>query len=89
MAEQNERYTLVRGKDTIEVEILPNGEFKILTPGQVSPENHATAESLLGTIATLGFTLQDKQKRGHGQHSHSHGHTHHVHEGSGSGHTHD
>lgn len=68
---------LVRGSDIIECQILDNGQIKILTPGSVTPENHANAENLLEALANLGFSLENVSGRGQKtHHHHHHAHTH-------------
>ncbi len=60
-------------QDTIEVEVLPNGDIKITTD-PVSAPNHMSAEKLLRAIGQAGKTTR-KARRGH-HHHHGHAHTH-------------
>lgn len=69
---------LKKGTDVIEIQILDNGDIKILTPGAITPEHHASADNLIEAFASNGFELTSVESRGH-KHTHQHHHHHHEH----------
>lgn len=74
------KFQIVRGTDTIEVEILEDGTIKTETD-VVSAANHATAENFLAEMFRLaGGVSEIVHKRPlpivEGHHHHNHHHTH-------------
>lgn len=65
-------------QDSIEVEILPNGDIKITTD-PISPPNHTSAEKLLLAIGEAGKTHRKRKTGASHHHSHSHGKEEHSH----------
>jgi hypothetical protein len=64
-------------KDSIEVEILPDGTIKMITD-PISPANHRSAEALVDLIKTLtgGPSSATKRPDAKKHHHHGHGHSH-------------
>lgn len=75
------KFQLVRGTDTIDVEILQDGTIKSSTD-QISQANHATADNFLAEMFRLaGGKTEIQFKRAmpvheHGHHHHDHNHHH-------------
>lgn len=75
-----DEFELRRGSDLIEVQILSDGRIKILTPGEVTPENHANADDFLKAMATLGHRTESVEARGDKNKLRTHHHHHKVNE---------
>jgi len=71
-------FTLTKGGDSMEVQILDNGMFRCEVKGAVSSVNHGSADSLLTNIqrALGGIVKTIKSGHAHHHHTHTHGHEH-------------
>lgn len=65
-------------KDTIEIEIMDDGSFKILT-SQISMANHRDADELLDYLTQLAGGKRSTKSRNEKPHTHKHGNTTHTH----------
>jgi hypothetical protein len=66
--------------DILDIKILADGTIKS-SSGQVSPENHQSAEAFLKMLASLTGGATSRQRRGDApeRHHHSHGEQTHTH----------
>lgn len=62
-------------KDTLQIEILPDGTIKTITDA-VSAPNHDNAENFLRTINRLCGGIFTRERRKDIAHTHSHTHSH-------------
>jgi hypothetical protein len=65
--------------DAFDVTVMPDGLVKIEAVGAISAPNHASAENLLSTLATMLGGDVERTKLPH-KHVHVHEHEH-IHEG--------
>ena len=68
-----------KGADKIEIEVLADGSFKIITD-KISAANHVGAEGLIKLlIAQAGGEGTREIRKGHQHHTHSHDGIEHTH----------
>lgn len=73
-------FTLSKGSDQMEVEVLDNGTFRCEVKGAISSVNHGNADTFLKEVQRflggVANVLKSGKAHHHHHHAHEHGHTH-------------